>query len=360
MGDMLASTPRPGPRAIAADSTAHLYSLHGQGIKLTAGSAFLLDAVNHLLGDFAVPSLPAGASVVEGAIRLYDANEVLRRLPASAARVSPPGEPAEVFQQDELYWLIDDRWGLCEINLLRGQWRTWVLPQPAVEPQRCLEMAVLWPLAQLLRGKGLVLVPAASCARDGWGVLLIGQAPIEPELSAMVRAGYRVVGQRWTALREDATSSGGRVSMLRVPGMVERVPNEPRTRIASATSNVPMTWVDLTHEFVGASADHAHCDAVLLIDRGRRPVAHLKSLPRTNAVIGLRRAWPIMQLHAQRKLTQLHAHLARACRCYEARLSRNPQDVLRLLDDARHNRAGSVEATVRLKPAAAAVRRVVA
>ena len=162
MGDMLASTPRPGPRAIAADSTAHLYSLHGQGIKLTAASAFLLDAVNHLLGDFAVPSLPAGASVVEGAIRLYDANEVLRRLPASAARVSPPGELTEVYQQDELYWLIDDRWGLCEINLLRGQWRTWVLPQPAVEPQRCLEMAVLWPLAQLLRGKGLVLVPAAS------------------------------------------------------------------------------------------------------------------------------------------------------------------------------------------------------
>ena len=263
-----------------------------------------------------------------------------------------------MYKRQELYWLIDDRWGLCEINLLRGQWRTWVLPQPAVEPQRCLEMAVLWPLAQLLRGKGLALVPAASCTRDGWGVLLIGQGSIEPELCAMIRAGYRVVGQRWSALREDASSSGGRVSMLRVPGMVERTPNEARARIASATANAPTTWVDLTHEFVGASADHAHCDAVLLIDRGRRPVAHLKALPRTNAVIGLRRAWPIMQLHAQRKLSQLHAHLARECRCYEARLSRSPQDVLRLLDDARHNRAGAVEATVHLKPADA--RRVVA
>jgi hypothetical protein len=213
---------------------------------------------------------------------------------------------------------------------------------------------VLVPLAQLLRGKGLVLVPAAACARDGWGVLLIGQASIEPELCAMVRAGYRIVGQRWTALREEPTSAGGRVSMLRLPGMVERAPHEARAaaRVKSTSNAPPPTWVDLTHEFVGASSDHAHCDAVLLIDRGRRPVAHLKALPRTNAVIGLRRAWPIMQLHAQRKLSQLHAHLARDARCFEARLSRNPQDVLRLLDDARHNRAGAVEATVHLKPAA--------
>jgi hypothetical protein len=331
---------------ISADSAGHLYSLHGQAIKLSANSAFLLDAINQFLGDFAIPSLVPGASAVEGTIRLYRESEVLRRLPASAARVTPPGELTEIYQQDELYWLIDDRWGVSEINLLKGQWRTWILPQPTIEPQRCLELAVMWPLAQLLRGKGLSLVPAASCVRDGWGVLLIPQGSIEPELCAMVRAGFRVIGQRWTALREDAGSAGGRVSMLRVPGMIERVPGEARMR--SAASAPPPTWVDLTREFCGASADHAHCDAVLLVDRGRRPVAHLKSLPRTNAVIGLRRAWPIMQLHAQRKLSQLHAHLARECRCFEARLSREPQDVLKLLEAARYNRVSPVEATVRV------------
>ena len=332
---------------ILADSKPHLFSLHGQAIKLSASCAYLLDALNHLLGDFAIPSLPPGASAVEGTVRLYQESEVLRRLPASAARVTPPGELTEIYQQDELYWLIDDRWGVSEINLLKGQWRTWILPQPTVEPQRCLELAVMWPLAQLLRGKGLSLVPAASCVRDGWGVLLIPQGSIEPELGAMIRAGFRVIGQRWTALREDAGSAGGRVSMLRVPGMVERVAGEARMR-SVASAPAPM-WVDLTQEFCGASENHAQCDAVFLVDRGRRPVAHLKSLPRTNAVIGLRRAWPIMQLHAQRKLSQLHAHLARECRCFEARLSRNPQDVLKLVDDARYNRVSPVEATVHLK-----------
>ena len=163
----------------------------------------------------------------------------------------------------------------------------------------------------------------------------------------MIRAGYRVVGQRWTALREDAGSAGGRVAMLRVPGMVERVAGEARMR--SVATAPPPVWVDLTREFCGASENRAQCDAFFLIDRGRRPVAHLKSLPRTNAVIGLRRAWPIMQLRAQRKLSQLHAHLARECRCFEARFSRNPQDVLRLVDDARYNRVAALDATVHIK-----------
>ena len=55
---------------ISADSKPHLFSLHGQAMKLSANSAYLVDALNHLLGDFAIPSLPPGASAVEGMIRL--------------------------------------------------------------------------------------------------------------------------------------------------------------------------------------------------------------------------------------------------------------------------------------------------
>jgi hypothetical protein len=331
---------------IKADSMPHLFSLHGQAVRLRCGSSFLNESLNHLLGEFAIASLPPhGASAVEGFVRLYQEDEVVRRLPASAARVSPPGEPTEVYQHDELYWLIDDRWGMAEINLLKGQWRTWILPQPSVEAERCLELAIVWPLAQLLRGKGLSLVPAVSCVRDGWGVLIVGQGSLEPELTEMIRAGYRVVGQRWTALRDQ----GGRVSMFGLPGKVQRV----RDAQPGATEQ----WVDLTREFCGASAERATCDAVLLVDRGRRPVAHLKSLPRTSALVALRRAWPIMQLHAQRKLSQLLARLARECKCFEARFSRAPKDVLRLLDDARYNRAPAVEASVLVRSSA---RRVVA
>src|SRR5581483_10770081 len=108
------------------------------------------------------------------------------------------------------------RWGLSELNLLKGQFRSWVLPHPSIEPYRVFEMAVLWPLAQLLRAKGLHLLPGISVARSGWGMLLISPFSIELELSALVRAGFKVIGQHWTILREE----DNRVAMLHLPGQI--------------------------------------------------------------------------------------------------------------------------------------------
>jgi hypothetical protein len=286
--------------------------------------------LEHLLRDFACPGLQPSAHAIEGTIKLYCEQDVVRRLPATAARLTPPGELTEIYQHDDRYWLIDDRWGMAEINLLRGQWRAWLLPQPAIDPYECMELSVLWPLSQLARGKGLTLVPAASLVRDGWGLLILAQGPIDAELTALVRAGFRVVGQRWSALREDA----GQVTMLQLPGMIHR---------ASESQ-----WIDLTSAFYGSSEPRASCDAVLLVDRARKPVGHLKALPRTNALAALRRSWPIAPLHAQRKLSQLHARLARQSRCFEARLARQPADILRLVEDARYNRAPAVAATVHI------------
>jgi hypothetical protein len=335
---------------IRADSNLHLFALHGHPVRLRCETEFIVEPLNHLLGDFASVAAPPGTVSIDGFIRHYDEKEVVRRLPGTAARLSQPGELIEVYQHDENYWLIDDRWGAAEINLLKGQWRAWIVPQPNLAPDACLEFAALWPLAQLLRGKGLSLVPAASVVRDDWGVLLVPQGSIEPELTELIRAGYRVVGPRWSILREE----GGRMAMLRLPGKLERS-REPR--FAPRGTRGAAEWIDLTAEFCGAAAEHAWCDAVILIDRSRKPVAHIKSLARTNALVTLRRAWPGLQLHSQRRLSQLQARLARQCKCFEARFSRQPQDVLRLIDDARHERVPTSAAMLHPKSPA---RRVVA
>ena len=71
----------------------------------------------------------------------------------------------------EKHWIVDDRWGVCEIDLLKHRWRSWVLPNPSLDPVHLAEAAVLWPMAQLLRSRGVEIVPAISVERAGWGAL---------------------------------------------------------------------------------------------------------------------------------------------------------------------------------------------
>lgn len=315
---------------ISADSSLHLFSLHGLAIKLTCRSAFLAPALEHALETFRIRAIPSTNSAVQGAIELYRESEVLRRLPATAARLSPPGELTELWQHEDMHWLIDDRWGLAEINLLRNQWRSWIIPQPTIHPERCLDLAALWPLAQLLRGKGLALVQAASVVRDDWGVLLIGHPSLEAELGELLRAGFRIVGQRWTALREES----GHIAMLHMPGRVERAPLSRPRQIQQAP-----IWVDLAEEFCGSTVNKTWCDAVLLIERGRRPVARAEALPRASALHALRQNWPTAQLRPLQRLSPLHLRMARECKVFAATLSRRPGDILELIDTARYTPA---------------------
>src|SRR5205807_190267 len=104
----------------------------------------------------------------------------------------------------------DERWGMARVDLDAGVWQSWILPRPQLDALRCAEMSILWPLAQITRLKGLHLIPAASVTKDGWGALILTPARIEPELSALTGAGWRIIGQRWTALREE----DGKVSLL--------------------------------------------------------------------------------------------------------------------------------------------------
>ena len=59
----------------------------------------------------------------------------------------------------------------------------------------------------------------------------------------------------------------------------------------------------------------------------------------TAGFLVVRRAWPLVDLQPDRKAVQLSRHLPRRCRCAELQLSREPTDLLRLLDGVRPRHA---------------------
>ncbi len=300
------------------------FELYGMAIEIHCAIPELEPEVRRVLGGFRVATPPSrGQQPSLGFIRPYDEADVLRRLSPRARRVHLANAPTELYEDGERFWMIDDRWGMVEINLLKSQWRAWLLPQTRVDGIRRAEMAILWPLAQLLRAKGLYLLPAASVVRNGFGILVFSPLGLAPELTALVRAGCRVVGQRWTALRE----RDGQIEMLHLPGMLER-PLSPRMRLA--TSDLSPTWIDLAREHCGCEVAQSPCDGVFVIARGRRPTAHLRQL-NDEAQSAVRGGWPIEELHPLRRHGQLPAKLAARCACYEVALSRDADDLLRLM-----------------------------
>lgn len=291
-------------------------SVHGVAVAIRNHVAALEAALRRAVGEFEVVAFPAGFTAIEGILRHYDKQEVLKHLSSAATPITGLREGLELYQENERFWLIDDRWGLVELNMLKGLWKGWILPEPAIDLDRVVELAVTWPMAQLLRARGLHMLPAAGVVRGNLGMLIISAFSIEPELTALLRAGFRLVGQRWSALRDE----NGRIQMLHLPGTVER-------------SHQAM--VDLEGEFPGAAIGQAQCDTVVLIEPGRRPSPHLRRVGTHNALPALRRAWPIVELHPNRLNGQMPAKLARRCQVYSARLTDRPQDLLDQLEAAR-------------------------
>jgi hypothetical protein len=162
------------------------FAVHGCAVGLSSAVSALAPQVDHLLRDFRVKQWPPRVVPVSGTVWPYEQSHVLKHLSPTARRVPTHCELLELYEDEERFWLVDDRWGIAEINLLKGQWRSWVLPNPAIDATRVAEMAVLWPMAQLLRARGLYLLPAASvafCGRaflsfwsNGWGSSTTNQA----------------------------------------------------------------------------------------------------------------------------------------------------------------------------------------
>jgi hypothetical protein len=331
-----------------ATATRSKFALHGPAVEIACAVPEVARQVRRLFDPFAVAGWPAGFVPTVGVVRPYEQAEVLRHLSPDARPV--PGAPdlMELYQDGDRYWLVDERWGLAEVNMLRGQFRSWILPAPRVDAVRCTELAVVWPLAQLLRAKGVHLLPAVSAVRDGWAVMILCPFTLEPELVALVRAGYKVIGQRWTAVREE----DGRLALLHLPGAVERS-SVPRLRSPSGggggggvgpdgAGGREGEWIDLSHEYLGSWQNHAFCDAVLVAEGGRRAAPAVRDLDPADALGVLRRAWPVAELHSQRRHAQLPARIAHAARVCELRLSCRPTDLLSLLDDLRRSRPGSL------------------
>ena len=319
---------QPTPSAVKTKS--QRFSIYGQPVVVNNALSALEPAMNRALGEFAIGAFPTAGNLnpIEATIKPYDKDEVLRHLSPTAFAISTPREQMELYQDGERFWLIDDRWGLAELNLLKGQLRAWILPEAALDADRVIEQAIIWPLAQLLRGRGLYLLPAAGLVRAEIGLLIVSPFGIEPELTALLRTGFRIIGQRWTALRDE----DGRVTMLHLPGRVERH-RSPRLR--SVASDPNGEWVDLESEFCGSAATHATVTHVLLTEPGRRPTPLLRQIQKSNALPALRRAWPIAELHPHRVNGQLPAKISRGCEVFAVRLSQRPQDLLELLDAAR-------------------------
>jgi hypothetical protein len=308
------------------------HALHGLAVELRSGVSSLQPEIAHLLGPSGVTDWPQGFSPVSGNIQAYDAADIQRRLSTHAVPFAASRDLLELYQENERFWLIDERWGIAELNILKGQWKSWVLPNPTTDAMRCAETAVLWPMAQLLRPKGLHLIPAVSVARAGWAALILSPFNIEPELTTLVRAGYRIIGQRWTALREE----DGRIAMLNLPGWVESTSSpRPRSFNHGSTSDMSSGRIDLTVKFPGSELNHAFCDAVLITEPGRRPDASLRDLGYNTAVNLLRRSWPIVDLTPHLRRLQLAPKLAQQCRVGQLQLSRNPGNLLHLLDGFR-------------------------
>lgn len=304
-------------------------AVHGPVVDLECAVPELEVAVESMLGCFAVPGWPDGFVPINGSIQPYDQAQVTRHLSATARHLMRVDDLLDIYEEGERYWLADDRWGMCELNLLRGSWRSWILPAPRLDAVAIIEQAALFPLAQLIRSRGVYLLPSVSVVRDGFASLILSPFSVEPELMTLATAGYRLIGQRWTAIREE----DGRLALLHMPGRVERSIT-PRLRSSSLAGDeteiaIPQLQV--------ASQNHAFCDAVLVAEPGRRPKAHVHEASQSEAIHLMRDAWPIIELHPTRRQSPLPGRLAQCCQIAQLQLSRNPKDLLSLLNSLRYS-----------------------
>lgn len=299
-------------------------ALDGLPCQITCAVAEISAQLGELLAPFAV-SAGCTRFAATGLIRPYIESEVMRHM-SPTARAVPCGDCGpELYREDERYWLVDEHWGICEINFLRHQWRSWILPAARTPFMSLADDAVLWPLAQILRCRGLHMLPAVSVARAGWGALVLTAFSIAPELSCLAGAGYRVIGQRWTALRLfDQT-----VELLALPGWVQRETQPSNSRRPTAETEA---YIDLAAGRPDVSAASAACSAIVICEPGRRSERHLVELTPPEAHEALRSAWPIMEIHPVRRPFHLAGDLARGCRCFRAQLSRRPEDLAIMLD----------------------------
>src|SRR5204863_3037627 len=111
---------------------------------------------------------------------------------------------------------------------------------------------------------------------------------LEEELKSLIRAGYKIVGPRWTALREE----DGRVALLRIPGSIQRDDALP----SIATSGPG--WTDITARQPWAECRHAFASAVVAIAPARGAKVIGRQVEAEHATALIRHAWPMPDVTA--------------------------------------------------------------
>jgi len=174
-------------------------------------------------------------------------------------------------------------------------------------------------------------------ARDGFGVLMMGDLSLELELPLLLREGYKIIGQRWVALREE---EHGRIAMLHLPGHVlqKQSPRAPqdtcldRSTRFSGSLNPRKRWFDLHAMHPQSIQHHAFCDLILVCGAGRREQIRVKQVGWAGAMNVLRRAWPTVDLPPTRRGGKIVAKMASRIRVAELQLSRDPGELVQVLD----------------------------
>ena len=323
MPDASNAMPGPIPTKPPAGLSPTLFSLHGHGVRLVVDHPVVARPACRILAKLVEDVLPFDP--IDGEIVDFVHKDVMRHVDDDAIAVRP-GDPEhhplfELFRSPagDRWWHVDERWGLSEIDLVRGRWRSFVLPAPGIDAVRLFEATVWWPMAQILRGRGLHLVPAASMCDDaGNGTLLLSGSDPAPEVAAAGRNGWRIVGQRWTALRE--WNDG--VEMLAVPGLT-----------ATSIGGRPLTLQSSGHWYdasVGAAGRRqATCKTVLLAEPARRPRSWACDMDATEARLSLRQNWPMPPIGSM--FNRMPTRLAASADVYRVRLDRSGDGILDLL-----------------------------
>src|SRR5262245_60191834 len=94
--------------------------LHGLAVELECNVRALNPVLDRLAEPSGVSELPDGFIPVKGSIAPYSEREVLPCLSGSARRLALHSPWMELYQEDQRFWIVDERWGMTEINLLRG------------------------------------------------------------------------------------------------------------------------------------------------------------------------------------------------------------------------------------------------
>ncbi len=279
--------------------------LHGQPIQLTIFPTAFDQTVTNLTLPFVSDDAIHRGGVLHGTVGPFKYDDIARRVSPVARLVAQLDEMTHLYALDERYWLVDERWGMCEINLLKRCWQSWVVPRPSIDPTAGAQAAIWWPLAALLRGRRVELIPALSVERDGWGALIFAPYSMDGELPALLNAGFKIIGRRWSVL----CGTTGAIKLGHFP---------------AADSSRAQPW-----EAVRKTA----CRAIFIIEPGRWPRAKIRAP--LDAGAALRRVWPMIDLSSgRRRVVETTNHLARQCRCLSIQLSSYKSDLALVVRNA--------------------------